>query len=128
MANKLVPSEAHENFMLDKKTQDDPSIGQANERAILCAFCETCILQECQATKIQMDVDQMQNSMREYDRISTYWHVDSLARFENVWIHRIEGDVKYLCCISCQSAILGYQIISSPQMIFIACDRVKEAL
>ena len=23
----------------------------------------------------------MQNSMREYDRISTYWHVDSLARF-----------------------------------------------
>jgi hypothetical protein len=70
----------------------------------------------------------MQNSMREYDRISTYWHVDSLARFENVWIHRIEGDVKYLCCISCQSTILGYQIISSPQMIFIACDRVKEAL
>lgn len=66
--------------------------------------------------------------MREYDMCSTYWHCDKLTRFENIEIHQIEGDIKYLCCLSCQSAILGYQIISSPGLIFVACDRVKEEI
>jgi hypothetical protein len=34
--------------------------------------------------------------------------------------------MKYLCCISCQSNIIGYQVITQPNMIFIACDRVEE--
>ena len=32
----LVPSEAHELFELDKKEVDDPTIGQVNNRHILC--------------------------------------------------------------------------------------------
>ena len=35
------------------------------------------------------------------------------------------GDLKYLCCLSCQSAIIGYQVISQPDQIYISCDRVK---
>ena len=57
--------------------------------------------------------------------LSTYWHVDSLARFDSIWIHQRDGDLKYLACISCQSNILGYQVISEPHKIYIACDRVK---
>ena len=37
----------------------------------------------------------------------------------------MDDDMKYLCCLSCQSAILGFQIIEQPTEIYIACDRVK---
>lgn len=57
--------------------------------------------------------------------MNTYWHVDDLRKIENVWIHQIAGDLKYLCCLSCQSAVIGYQIISQPDQIYISCDRVK---
>ena len=33
--------------------------------------------------------------------------------------------MKYLSCLSCQSSILGYQVISQPDQIYISCDRVK---
>jgi hypothetical protein len=33
-----------------------------------------------------------------------------------------------LCCLSCQSDILGYQMINEPTRIYIACDRVKEEI
>ena len=87
MASQLEPSEAHLNFMLDKKNIDDPTIGEPNEREIVCNFCSTPLLAECQAIKVQMDVDLIQNTMREYDKLSTYWHVDSLTRFENIEVH-----------------------------------------
>ena len=32
----LVISEAHENFTLDKKMEDDPTVGQPNPRHIIC--------------------------------------------------------------------------------------------
>lgn len=54
----------------------------------------------------------IKNHMREYDKMSTYWHVDTIDKFENVEVHGIVGDIKYLCCISCQSEILGYWLIS----------------
>jgi hypothetical protein len=54
----------------------------------------------------------IKNHMREYDKMSTYWHVDSIDKFENVEVHGILGDVKYLCCISCQSEIVGFWLIS----------------
>ena len=40
-------------------------------------------------------------------------------------IHQLQGDLKYLSCIYCQSSIIGYQIISQPDQIYISCDRVK---
>lgn len=57
--------------------------------------------------------------------MSNYWHVDNLKKFNNVMIHQLQGDIKYLCCLSCQSSILGYQIISQPTEIYVSCDRVK---
>ena len=98
---KLVPTEAHSDFSLDKKTVDDPTIGQPNDRHILCQFCDCVLIPEGNATKVQLEVDLIQNTMREYDMCSTYWHVDSLVKFENIEIHQIEGDMKYLCCLSC---------------------------
>ena len=50
--------------------------------------------------------------MREYDNMNTYWYLDSLDKFQNIEIHGINGDLKYLCCIGCQNEILGYQLIS----------------
>ena len=57
--------------------------------------------------------------------MNTYWHVNDLRKFNNVMIHQLAGDLKYLSCLSCQSSILGYQIISQPDQIFVSCDRVK---
>ena len=66
----------------------------------------------------------IKNHMREYDKMSTYWQVDSIDKFENVEVHGILADVKYLCCISCQSEILGYWLISDPSQLYMACARV----
>lgn len=64
------------------------------------------------ATKVKNDVNMVQNTMREYDLLQSYWHVSDLKCFQNIEVHALDGDLKYLCCLSCQSAILGYQIIS----------------
>ena len=48
----LVPSDAHEVFVLDKKEVDDLSIGQPNDRHILCQFCEIVLIPAGNATKI----------------------------------------------------------------------------
>ena len=56
---------------------------------------------------------------------STYWYVDSLLKFQNIEVHQMDDDIKSLCCLSCQSAVLGFQIIEQPNQIYIACDRVK---
>ena len=57
--------------------------------------------------------------------MNAYWHVNDLSHFNNIMVHQLQGDLKYLACLSCQSAILGYQIISKPQEIYISCARVK---
>ena len=36
MSSKLVPSDAHNDFVLDKKEVDDVTINQPNNRHILC--------------------------------------------------------------------------------------------
>ena len=57
--------------------------------------------------------------------MNNYWHVDDLRKFNNVMIHQLQGDIKYLCCLNCQSSIIGYQVISQPDQIYVSCDRVK---
>jgi hypothetical protein len=41
---KIEPTEAHQDFMLDKKEMDDPTIGDLNGY-LHCGFCGTQILQ-----------------------------------------------------------------------------------
>jgi Mss4 protein len=67
----------------------------------------------------------IKNHMREYDKMNTYWFVDTIDKFQNIEIHGIMGDIKYLCCISCQSEVIGYWLISDPTQIYIACPRVQ---
>ena len=67
----------------------------------------------------------IKNNMREFDKMNTYWYVDTIDKFENVEIHGILGDIKYLCCPSCQSEIVGYWLINDPNQIYIACQRVQ---
>ena len=57
--------------------------------------------------------------------MNSYWHINDLRKFQNVMIHQLQGDLKYLCCLSCQSNILGYQVISQPDQIYVSTDRVK---
>lgn len=57
MASKLEHTEAHDNFVLDKKEIDDVTIGQPNEKLILCEFCESVLIPEGNATKVQLEVD-----------------------------------------------------------------------
>ena len=57
--------------------------------------------------------------------MNTYWYVNNIATFNNIMIHQLQGDLKYLSCIYCQSSIIGYQIISQPDQIYISYDRVK---
>ena len=67
----------------------------------------------------------IKNNLKEYEPLNTYWHVNDLRKFNNIMIHQLFGDLKYLCCLSCQSAIIGYQVISQPSEIYISCERVK---
>lgn len=57
MAQKLIPSDAHLDFTLDKKEVDDATCGLPNERNILCRFCESLLIPEGNATKVQHEVD-----------------------------------------------------------------------
>ena len=77
----LVISEAHENFTLDKKMEDDPSMGLPNPRHIICQFCEVILIPDGNAIKCTKELNLIQNTQREYDLCSTYWHVDSLIKF-----------------------------------------------
>ena len=112
MATRLEPTDAHQDFVLDKKEIDDPTIGLPNQHNILCAFTDDVLIPAGNAIKVHHEVDLIQNTMREFDMCSTYWYVDSLTKFENIEVHQIDGNMKYLCSLSCQSAILGYQVIS----------------
>ena len=104
----LVVSEAHETFWMDKKYEDDPTLGLPNSKHLLCQLCEVVIIPEMFAVKVKNDVDLIKNSLREYDICDTYWHVDSLTRFQNVEVHQLDDKLKYLCCLSCNCCILGY--------------------
>lgn len=52
MTTKLTPTDAHNDFILDKKEIDDTTIGKSNDRHILCEFCETILIPEGNATKV----------------------------------------------------------------------------
>ena len=104
----LQIGEAHQNFYLEKKIEADMTIGLPNNRHIVCKFCEVIIVPEGQATKEMIDVDLVQNNMREFDLCDTCWKVDQLSHFQNIEVHQMDDHLKYLCCLSCQSAIIGY--------------------
>ena len=110
----LVISEAHENFTLDKKMEDDPTVGLPNPRHLIDLFSEEIIIPAGNAIKVQKEINLIQNTEREYDLCSTYWKVDSLKKFQNVEIHQMDDNMKYLCSLSSQSCILGFQIIEQP--------------
>ncbi len=110
--------ETHENFTLSKKEHDDQTIGQTNERHLVCTFCKKILIAQGDAVKVAKyvslpkiyckkrysnngQVGFIKNNMREYDNMNTYWRLDTLHRFQNVEIHGIVGDMKYLCCIGC---------------------------
>ena len=107
-------SEAHENFQMDKKYEDDPTLGLPNNKHLLCPLCQVVIIPEMYAVKVKNEVDLIKNTLREYDICDTYWHVDSLDKFQNIEVHQLDDNLKYLCCLSCNCAILGYQIKSDP--------------
>ena len=49
-------SEDHENFELDKKIDDDQTVGLPNNRDILCANCDVVLVEEGVATKVAKQV------------------------------------------------------------------------
>ena len=110
----MVISEAHENFVMDKKYEDDPMIGLPNNKHLLCQLCEVVIIPEMYAVKVKNEVDLIKNTLREYDICDTYWQVDQITRFQNVEIHQLDENLKYLCCLSCNCCILGYIIRAQP--------------
>merc|ERR1719272_2156912 len=97
----LVISDAHSCFSLDKITEADDTLGEYNPRHLHCEFCGIIILLEGSCCKVKKEVNLLNNTQREYDLHSTYWHVDDMRKFSNVEIHQREGDLKYLCCFSC---------------------------
>ena len=120
----LIVSEEHENFYLEKKIEVDPSVGLPNNRHIICQFCEVIIIPESQATKVLLDVDMIKNNLREFDLCDKFWTVDQVTKFQNCEVHQLDDFIKYLCCLSCQSQIIGFMIKETGE-IYVACDRVK---
>ena len=110
---------------MDKKYEDDPTLGLPNNKHLLCQLCEVVIIPEMYAVNVKNEVDLVKNTLREYDVCDTYWLVEGIERFQNVEIHQLDEHLKYLCCISCNCCILGYQIKAYPSQIFVASDRVK---
>ena len=72
---------------MDKKYEDDPMLGLPNNKHLLCTFCEVVIIPEMYAVKVKNEVDLIKNTLREYDICDTYWHVETLERFQNVEVH-----------------------------------------
>ena len=77
----LVISEAHENFQMDKKYEDDPTLGLPNNKHLICQLCEVVIIPEMYSVKVKNEVDLIKNTLREYDICDTYWHVDAIEKF-----------------------------------------------
>jgi len=50
--DKLVVTDDHQDFILDKKEIDDQTIGQPNDRHICCEFCDAVIIPAGNATKV----------------------------------------------------------------------------
>ena len=123
------------NFDLSKTSNMSSDVGSKNERNIRCKFCPNVLIWQGTATKCQnnvsletiynFQVDLIKNNLREFEPLNSYWHVSDLKHFNNVMIHQMQGDLKYLSCLGCQSSIIGYQIISQPDKIYVSCDRVK---
>ena len=107
-------TEKHLNFDLSKTDNVAPDVNQLNERNILCKFCNTIILWQGTSIKKSHQVDLIKNNLREFEPMTLYWHINDIRKFNNVMIHQMAGDIKYLSCLSCQSSIIGYQIISQP--------------
>ena len=53
----LVISEAHENFSLSKKMEDDPTVGQVNPRHIICQFSGEILIPAGDAVKVSKEVN-----------------------------------------------------------------------
>ena len=89
-------SEDHENFELDKKIDDDQTVGLPNNKDILCANCNVLLIEEGVATKVLkpvsyyflyttlliliklhsfLQIHLIKNNLREYDLVNHYWHV-----------------------------------------------------
>lgn len=94
----LFISEKHECFSLDKIVETDETLGMVNDRHILCEFCDIIILPEGTATKVKHEVSNqtfvttfqvnlLNNTEREYDLHSTYWHIDDIRKFLNIEVH-----------------------------------------
>ena len=66
-----------------------------NKRIINCLL-QLYIAQE--ETKFGLSADEVREMLTK----------NALNTFSNIEIHGIEGDIKYLCCLSCQSEVLGY--------------------
>ena len=72
----LVISEAHENFRMDKKLEEDPCLGSTNTKHLLCELCEVVLVPEGYAVMVKNEVNLVKNTLREYDICSNYWYVD----------------------------------------------------
>ena len=72
----LVISEAHENFRMDKKLEEDPGLGSTNTKHLLCELCEVVLVPEGYAVMVKNEVNLVKNTLREYDICSNYWYVD----------------------------------------------------
>ena len=134
-------TDKHINFDLSKTDNVAADVGTLNERNILCKFCNTILLWQGSAIKQTQHVSDkthsranlsdrfkcylIKNNLREFEPQNSYWKVSDLKKFNKIMIHQKDDNLKYLACLSCQSAIIGYQVISHPDQIFIACERVK---
>ena len=97
----LVVSAAHEMFTLDKKVDDDETLGLPNNRNVVCEYCGIVLIPQGYATKVSNETHLIQKTLRDYDLCQTYWYVNDIEAFQNIWIHQLDGDLKYLCCLSC---------------------------
>ena len=130
-------TDKHINFDLSKTDNVAQDVGCLNERNILCKFCNTVLVWQGNAMKTTKHVSifgvqsnsyksyLIKNNLREFEPMNTYWHVQDMRKFNKIMIHQRDDNLKYLCCLNCQSAILGFQVIENPDQIYISCDRVK---
>ena len=70
-------SEDHENFELDKKIDDDATVGLPNNVDILCANCNVLLIEAGVATKVQKPVSLSMNNHKDNSNITLYVYIDS---------------------------------------------------
>lgn len=98
---------------------------------ISCKRCNSLILRDIllDYLKEEFQMPAMNQSGSNDDlireKLSDFWVVDDMLKFENVGFTNTFENVKYLICADCEIGPIGFTNLNTPNKFFVAIERVE---